>query len=188
MNNPRTLIDAALILLVGACGGGATGPARGSGVYRLATVNGSPVPYSFPPSIGLTIVSGDLYLRPDGTFGLGVQCACWPPPFGGGCTCLVPGAQILEGVWRRDGSTLHLTAQGDADIDAELRGDSVMVTFDGGGPVYVFRRDRRARVNPAPVAGMYIVTALMGRPDLTYEYTLEGTHYTYRVLYDMLTR
>ncbi|HEY8470215.1 MAG TPA: hypothetical protein VIL18_11260 [Longimicrobiales bacterium] len=188
MSNPRSLIVAALILMVGACGGDTTGPARGSGVYRLATVNGMPVPYSSPPSTGLssTIVSGDLYLRPDGTFGLGVQCTCTPPPFGE-CTCQVHQGPILEGVWRRDGSTLHLTGHGGADIDAELRGDSVMVTFGGAGPVYVFRRDRRARVSPAPVAGTYIMTALMGRPDLTYEYTIEGRHYTYQILYDTLT-
>src|SRR5690606_13477551 len=106
MSNHRSLIVAAVILMVGACGGATTGPARGSGLYRLASVDGAPVPVHFPPSTGLEpVLSGDLYLRADGTFGLGLQCTL---------------CGLLEGAWRLDGSTLHLTGHGGADIAAEL--------------------------------------------------------------------
>lgn len=173
MSNHRSLIAAAVILMAGACGGDTTGPVRGSGLYRLASVDGMPVPVYFPPSTGLDpILGGDLYLRADGTFGLGLQC------FQCG---------LDEGAWRLDGSTLHLTGRGGADIDAELKGDSVTTTLGGSGPVFVFRRDRRARVSPAPVAGTYVMTALMGRPDLTFEYTLDEGRYTFQILYDTLT-
>ncbi|HLT91497.1 MAG TPA: hypothetical protein VKZ85_11175 [Woeseiaceae bacterium] len=173
MSNHRSLIVAAVILVVGACGGDTTGPARGSGLYRLASVNGVPVPAYFPPSTGLdAVLSGDLYLRADGTFGLGLQCT----PCG-----------LLEGAWRLAGSTLHLTRHGGADIAAELEGDSVSLVFSESDRVYVFRRDRRARVNPASVAGTYVMTELMGRPDLTFEYTVGEEQYVFRILYDTLT-
>jgi len=154
MNHPRPLVVAALILTAGACGGDATGPIRGAGIYRLATVDGLPLPVLYSPSTGLEpILSGDLYLRADGTFGLGVQCAC---------------TGLLEGAWRLDGSTLHLTGHSGVDIDAELRGDSVAVGFGESSSVYVFKRDRRTRVSPTPVAGTYVMTALRGRVSLRF--------------------
>lgn len=172
MSNPRSLTAAAVILMLCACGGDTTGPARGAGIYRLATVDGAPVPVFFSPSTGLEpILSGDLYLRADGTFGLGLQCTC----------------EFHEGVWRLDGTTLRLTGHGGADIAAELQGDSVSARFGESGSVFVFRRDSRARVSPAPVAGTYVMTALMGRPDLTFEYTVDETQHAFQILYDTLT-
>lgn len=61
------------------------------------------------------------------------------------------------------------------------------LVFGESSHVYVFRRDRRARVSPAPVAGTYVMTALMGRPDLTFEYTRDDSQYAFQVRYDTLT-
>lgn len=172
MSKPRLLIGSAMILVLDACGGDATGPARGSGLYRLATVDGGPVPRHYPPGTGLqSILGGDLYLRADGTFGLGLQCAC----------------AFLEGSWRLNGSTLRLTGHGGPDIEAVLEGDSVTTTLGESAPVLVFRLERRAKVSPAPVTGTYVVTALMGRTDLTFEYTLGATQHAFRIVYDTLT-
>src|SRR5690606_7505855 len=102
-----------------------------------------------------------------------------------GLQCTLCG--LLEGAWRLDGSTLHLTGHGGADIAAELEGDSVSLVFGESGRAFVFRRDRRTRVSPAPLAGTYVLTALMGRPDLTFEYTVGEEQYAFQILYDTLT-
>jgi hypothetical protein len=168
-----TVVAAATLLLVG-CGDDINEPPRGAGIYRLVSVNGRALPVYFAPSTGLPpILSGDLHLRADGTFGLGVQCSL---------------CSLIEGAWQRDGADLRLTGHDAATIDARIEGDSVTLTFSGVDNVYVFKRDRSRSADPTRVSGTYVVTALMGRPDLTYEMTRgEGSSEIFRIEYDSLT-
>ena len=169
-----TVVAAAILLLAG-CGDDVSEPPRGAGVYRLASMNGMRVPVYFPPSIGLApLLSGDLHLRADGTFGLGFQS--------GG---------FFEGSWQLDGADLRLTDPRRATIDGRLEGDSVTLTLIGFNEqefVYVFERDRSRGAKPTRVSGTHVVTALMGSPDLTYEFTSsDGRSTTVRIVYDSLT-
>ena len=72
----RRVITSAALSLLAACGD-STAPATGSGLYRLATVNASALPYLCPPSNSTsyycTIYGGELLLRPDATFALAID-------------------------------------------------------------------------------------------------------------------
>ena len=121
--------------IVAACGDGITLPGRAAGYYRLVSVNGQPVPYVSPPSLGVPvwITRGDLVLRPNGTYrsGLGGNLA-----FG----------FIVDGRYRiADG---ELTLQGDGappeyHLAARLSGDSITFEqpdFSGRPLVFTYRR------------------------------------------------
>lgn len=119
----RRLAPVLLAIVSAACGDGLVLPRSVAGYYRLATVNGQPLPYSSPPSIGLGIhvTRGDLVLRPNGTFihGLGGTLAA---------------GFVVEGRYRLSDRELVLEMTGAAPGDspvAHLSGDSIVIVESG---------------------------------------------------------
>ena len=127
-------------------------------VYRLTTANGEGLPFStigspLPP---FSAVRGDLMLRDDGTYGLGIASSS---PGGAGYT---------EGRWRGHGATLELSfpAPGGTEADtvwrpAAARGDSLVLElllystpWPSGVTSYPLRLAfRRVPLEPSVVAG-----------------------------------
>lgn len=160
-------------------------PPAAAGHYALASVNGQPMPFVSPPSGGFyyaPLTIGDLVLRADGTYGLGLT---W----------------FFEGTWTLDGTRLHLAqfmAQGPNGTDAEAQGDSVVIDVPGSGgngtvygtspPMhYVFRRSTAAA--PVVTSGTFALTSINGRgePLMLVDTVVNGMRFVDRVLYDSVT-
>jgi hypothetical protein len=168
----RALLTVALFAL--ACDDGPSGPNAVSGVFRLVSVNGQPVPWASPPSMGLliTVDHGDLHLRGNGTFGLGV---------GGSLGWFVSGQyRAFE-----DNRVRLMLTNGSA-IDTmtlTVRGDSAVLTLTNR---YVFKRVATPQtITP----GIFVLAAINGRgPPLTEGDTvINGERYVARVQYDTVT-
>ena len=180
---PRSIVAAlvAAAALASCASGDPTGPGAGPSLYRLVSVDGSALPFSGPSApFGWweTVTHGELLLRADGSFALGL-------PSGGM-------SMLLEGRWRRDGASLRLAhpiAAGapDAELGATVAGDSVVLVAGAAQPsrTYVFRRASLPR--PPVAAGTYVLTSRHGRSDLVLEYEQHGQRFVDRVLFDSLT-
>jgi hypothetical protein len=169
------------VLALSACSGEPTLPGAIAGHYELASVNGQPLPYVAPPSIGYAtapILAGDLMLRGDGTYALGAQA-------------------FVEGGWSASGNRLTLGRLSGAGgpATALAGGDSVVIDIPGspstgvalgGSPTmhFVFRRPTRGA--PVVTAGTFILTSINGRgePLTSYDTIAYGMHQVRRVLYD----
>src|SRR5687768_17252694 len=72
----RQAVTCGTLSLLAACGD-STAPGAGSAFFRLATVNSRPLPFICPPGIGTSvscvIYRGELLLRRDATFTLGIE-------------------------------------------------------------------------------------------------------------------
>jgi hypothetical protein len=121
--SPSRFLGLAVVVSVtaAACGDGITHPGAAAGYYRLVSVNGQPLPYVSPPSMGLTyhITRGDLVLRSNGTFrhGLGGNIG-----FG----------WIVDGTYRLSDGELVLSdtpVRLPGGTTARLSGDSVTVVY-----------------------------------------------------------
>lgn len=178
------------VILASACSD-STGPEPGVGYYRLETVNGRPLS-DLPRRSRSAISHGDLLLRDDGSFAIGTSGRIAGLGF------------FMSGTWRLADVTLHLTvppweAGGHTrEMSATLDADSVVLVLEWMVPdvgivapyAYVFRRAPRSRQPVSP--GVYVMTSLDGREDLTAEWTeWEQTEWerrvVHRVLYDSIT-
>lgn len=138
-----------------------TGPALETRLYRLHSVNGQPLPFVLPPSLGFAenITHGELLLRADRSFQWGLGATL------GGST---------SGEYQASGSAFTLTSAppGSISVEGSFAGDSAIVAVPGStqsGDVpalpgstpafrYLFVRREPA---PGPVsAGTYALTRL----------------------------
>jgi hypothetical protein len=165
----------ALAIMLAACGSDSTGPASVAGLYRLGSVNGQPIPWVSPLSMGyhFGIEHGDLHLRANGSYGLGI----------GGT-----GGWLDEGPFRVTGKTVRLLPPGGAwpdTITATLAGDSVVVDRAEGelpgdrpvlpAPFPAIRMVFKRTAVPNPVApGAFVLVAINGRTSLVEQDTVIG--------------
>jgi hypothetical protein len=179
-----------LTMIVAACGGDATGPASVAGLYRLVSVNGQPVPWTAPPSLGFSgyvIEHGDLQLRANGSYGFGM----------GGS-----GGWLEEGQFRVSGTTVRLLPPPGASPDTTtvtLAGDSAVIQLgeaeppgDRPGlpaPLPNTRLAFKRTTVPNPVApGPFALVAVNGRSSLVELDTIMfGERFVTRVRYDTIT-
>jgi hypothetical protein len=183
-----TTLGLLLTMMLAACGNDSTGPASVAGLYRLVSANGQLVPWVSPPSLGFlyAIEHGDLQLRVNGSYGLGM----------GGT-----GGWLVEGQFRVSGTTVRLLPPPGAPPDTTivtLAGDSAVVErAQAEQPVerpvlplplpamrFVFKRTSV----PNPVApGPFALIAVNGRTSLVELDTIMfGDRFVTRVRYDTI--
>ena len=162
-----------LITILAACGSDATGPGRVAGLYRLASVNGQPLPWSSPPSLGfccLAIAHGELELRANGSYGLGI----------GGSD-----GWLEEGDFRVTDTAVRLLPPPGAPPETTtvtLAGDSAVIQR---AVRLVFKR-----ISPpnAIAPGPFVLTAVNGRTSLVeLDTTMNDQRFVARVRYDTIT-
>jgi hypothetical protein len=175
----RRAIACATLSLLAACGD-STAPATGSGLYRLATVNASALPYICPPSstgYACAIYSGELLLRPNATFALAIDGV----PF------------FFDGTYLRQRDSLTFTVpNGDPSqppivFTAPAAGDSVRLDLSPPPLVLVFRSS--AMPAASITTATYVLTEANGRsgqPVVLGDTVVGGTRYVYRVDFDTL--
>ncbi|HEY0971033.1 MAG TPA: hypothetical protein VGE02_08710 [Gemmatimonadales bacterium] len=181
---PLAAILLAALSLSGACSDPG-GPDLAPGRYRLASVNGRPVPYMAPTSSGyLVLVShGDLLIRGDGSFALGI-------------TDVTGLGMLATGRWSGGGDAVRLAFDPwgpgvpGSRLEALADGDSIAVDteFALGVPSplrLVFRLAPLPR--PTVSSGTYVLTSMAGSTDLAFEDTAGGHRRVHRVLFDSLT-
>lgn len=150
-------------MIAGACAEGVTPEVVG--LYRLESVNGNPVPYALPPSMGYTysVNGGELLLKGDGTFIHGIA-----PGFGPiAGTFDISGDDIalesdngessfvVHGTWSRDVVTLVYGTEAQSGSDVP----GIPGTLPGSR-TFVFRR---AAIESSPATnGLYVLTSLNG--------------------------
>lgn len=169
-----------VLSLVMACGDGVVLSHVIPGYYKLASVNGQPLPYNAPPSLGQVLGSiwrGDLVLRPDGTFAHGL---------GGGIGGLV------EGRYRVAGNEIVF------ETDALYPGDGTVAraSVDQLTFTYTEATDRtlrftfhRAQLPPGLPTGGYRLTSIDGRtspPLVAYDTSFGTTRYVRQILFDSI--
>lgn len=177
----RPLRFAVLVLaMAAACGDGVTIPGRAAGYYRLVSVNGQPLPYVSPPSMGsfYQIWRGDLLLRSNGTFrhGLGGNIG-----FG----------FVVDGTYRlSDGELVFSNSQLGLGTTAQLAGDSLRVVQFGPADddrIFIYRRRQLA---PTTFPGEeYRLRSINGRtaePLVAYDTTIGDQRSVGYVNYDSL--
>jgi len=182
---PRSRRPIGLAVLVlataAACGDGVTIPGRAAGYYRLVSVNGQPLPYVSPPSVGLAYLQiwrGDLVLRSNGTFrhGLGGNVG-----FG----------FVVDGTYRVSNGELKLSDSplGVA-VSAQLSGDSLRLIYLGPADDDLIFTYRRAQLAPSTFPGnRYRLRAINGRtaePLVAYDTTIGEHRSVAYVNYDTL--
>ena len=162
------------ILFAVACDNGPSEPMVTPGLYRLVSVNGQAVPWTSPPSSGFlaTIEHGDLYLRGNGTFGLGI----------GGNT----GGQVSGNFRALNSTQIRLTVTGG------LPSDTVTVTLAGDSASFlsthrfVFKRVTTLQsINP----GVFVLATINGRggsPLVESDTVIDGNRFVARVHFDTL--
>ena len=164
-----------------ACSEGPTAASAAAGSYDLVSVNGMPLPYTYPVSVGFSggVYHGDLVLRGNRTFRLGI---------GGWAGGMASGTFNVAG----DELTLTLPSSepggSGTEFSGEIAGDSVVVDL-GLSPTpfrYVFRRAQRERITAA--SGTYTLTAVNGNgePLMTRDTVIGGDRHSTRVLFDTL--
>ena len=187
--NAAQLFALLIAASLASCGGdGPTGPAAAAGTYRLRTVNGGPLPYMSQTLFGfVSITSGDMVLRRDETFTLGMTDGVGSVALG---TYDVSGSAL----------TLRLVGAGSGQpviLSGLVAGDSAVVevtpspTFGGPTMRYAYERYSPA---PGPITnGRYALVAVTGVAQsggpgfVTYDSTAGGSHTVERILYDTLT-
>lgn len=183
MSRRALLVTAALLL--GACSDDPTNPGppdAGAVLYRLATVNGAPLPYlSLPCFCGeVSVIRSELVLRDDGTFGLGVGGRGFAPFVGG--TYVASGSELALTVPSADPATPPTR------LSASVRSDSIVLM--SAGPLdslrYVYTR---APLPTAPLAaGDYRLAMVNGRGEpLSVTVTIDGAEVLTRVHFDSLS-
>lgn len=115
-------------------GEGPAGWQRAAGRYVLVSIDGKPLPYTYPS--GGVMNNGATEFKPDGTFVYDSQVV------GGGKLIDVR----LEGTWWVQGEKMAWAVSGQADNVGQLRGDEIVST--AGGVTYI---SRRAAAAPAAV-------------------------------------
>jgi hypothetical protein len=162
-----------------ACGDGPLLSRNAAGYYRLVSVNGRPLPFMSPPSLGLStllIWRGDLVLRGDGSFMEGI---------GTGAT--------EQGTYRLTEGEIVFRGQGASGAGTEvvgnLSGDSISIpSADPLRPLYlVFRRAHLT--TSAVVSQRYHLTSVNGRtgaPLIMYDTIIGDTRYVGRIPFDSL--
>jgi hypothetical protein len=151
------------------------------GYYSLTEVNGQPLPYISPPSLGLGFVQiwrGDLVLRPNGTFAHGLGAG-----LGG----------LVEGRYRIAGS--ELVFETDAFVPkngtvAQVSDGTITFTHtqaDDRNLTFTFRRASL----PSPLASnRYRLSSINGRteaPLVAYDTVMGDTRYLSRIPFDSIT-
>jgi hypothetical protein len=169
MPRPAAVLILAAALLGTAC----DSPTRTSdltGRYRLVSVAGGPVPFLVPPSLGQgTIRGGDLLLRGDGSFALGTSEAS------------NDAGLLYAGRWSAAGSRLKLEFEGGNTITGTVAGDSVAMVLQF--PMLY----RRAPFPATPVnSGIWVLTSVDGRSDLTSMDTAGDVTWHQRLHYDSI--
>ena len=168
-----------------ACEDGSTQPNRlhvVPGLYRLLSINGVPLPYLSPPSLGfpsMHVTRGDLLLRGDGTFALG---------HAGSAGFFVSGTYA----WSND--SLGLTPAGGQPADVArygVNGDSIILDRPASGlqsaTRYVYRR---TGLVPVPVPALkYLLARINGRapPLIETDTTIGSVRFVARVHFDSLS-
>ena len=180
---PRPLSLAVVFIVAAACGDG-VGPLRNvPGYYRLVAINGQPVPYTSPPSLGLAplyISRGDLVLRANGTFAHGLA---------GNVSLGV----VEEGTYRLEDREVSLRWDGSpsgTEVRGQVSRDSISLAWPDvyGQPMtWTYRR-----TSPPPSSlssGRYRLRSINGRTDeplISYDTTIAGWRYVGSVLFDSL--
>ena len=180
---PLALAVVFLVAAAAACGDG-VGPLRNvPGYYRLVAINGQPLPYVSPPSMGLSPVAisrGDLVLRANGTFAQGVA---------GNVSLGV----VEEGTYQLSDREVSLRWDGSpigSEVRGQVSGDSISLAwpdFYGQPMTWTYRR-----TSPPPSSlssGRYRLRSINGRTDeplISYDTTIAGTRYVGSVLFDSL--
>jgi hypothetical protein len=178
----RTRLDTRVLLALAltlACGDGILHPASVVGYYHLVSVNGAPLPYPIPPSLGFSqgIGRGDLVLRGDGSF------------------MQVAGPVTGDGTYRATGRELRFNLRtpdgGRSEIVGRLSGDSLSVDYSALAPQPLQLIFRRGDISPAafPIDRLRLtsVNGSTSAPFVLYDTVIGGTRYTKRVLFDSLT-
>lgn len=178
----RHLIVAVLILQSVACADSPSAPRpSGSGLYRLATVNGQSLPYLSPPSVSATrtVDRSDLLLGDDGSFGLGLSGQ--------------PGYYVSGAYEIVDGEVRLTIPNGDpavpaARISARIAGDSIVMTEASTADSFRLVYRRAPRPNPPSISGVYQLRSVNGRRDpLTSADTMiAGDRYVSQILFDSI--
>ena len=176
---PGTRLLALAVALTLACGDGILLPDSTIGYYRLISVNGQPLPYFPPPSLGLAqgIGRGDLVLRADGSF------------------MQVGGPVTGEGTYRAASRELLFRLRGPNGVSSEiagrLAGDSLSVDYPNVNPEPLHLVFRRAQPNQSLLpTDRYRLTSVNGgisAPFVLYDTTIAGTRFAKRVRFDSLT-
>lgn len=171
-------------LLTAACGDGVLPPRAVAGYYRLVTVNGQPLPYVSPPSLGLAVIQvwrGDLLLRPNGTFVSG---------FGGN----IGFGFIAEGRYRFSGGEVFLEMDGGPAVHdgaGRMAGDSLTFVSESSFEQPLTFTYRRAQLGSSTVASArYRLRSINGRtgePIVAHDTTIGDTRYVETVLFDSVT-
>jgi hypothetical protein len=169
-----------IVLATSACGDGILNPRSVPGFYRLRSVNGLPLPYITPPSVGLGLTQiwrGDLVLRPNRTFAHG----------GSGLGGFVEGSYAMTGdgfVFQMDG-----VFPGNGTV-ARVSGDSITFTYTESTDRTFILTYRRAPL-PAPLPNTgYRLTSINGRTDsplIAYDTVMEPFRYLSRIPFDSIT-
>ena len=172
-----------LVAATASCGDGVFLPRTVPGYYQLVAVNGRPMPYVSPPSLGIPwqIWRGDLVLRTNGTFMHGVGASVGPLLTGDGSYRLSGGELAFR--WRG--------ASPDADdIIGNVSGDSISIVYAGLSSEPLNFTFRRARVSPSSIPSpRYRLTSVDGRtgdPLVEYDTTIGDTRYVAHVMFDSL--
>ena len=182
-HRPLGLGVAFVVAVTPACGDGVS-PVRGApGYYRLVAVNGQPLPYVSPPSMGtpVTVSRGDLVLRSNGTFTQGI----------GGNVAL---GFVVEGTYQASDREVTLRLSGapaGSNVTGPMSGDSISLSWPDyyGQPITLTYR--RASLPPSSVQSTrYRLRSINGRTDeplVSYDTTIGGTRYVGSVAFDSLT-
>jgi len=157
-----------------------TSPDSGVGFFRLESVNSVPLPYRSPPdpnAPSIRIASGELLIRPDGTFALTVD-----------------GLELfLHGTYSRAGDEVRFTVSAGVvsvepwTFSAPVAGDSADVVLSPP-PIRLLYR-RAAMPNASIRSGTYVLTAINGRaaPLVWFDTVIAGTRNVNRVVFDSIT-
>lgn len=180
---PLSLAVVCVVAVATACGDGVGPLGNVPGYYRLVAINGQPLPYVSPPSMGGSLVAisrGDLVLRANGTFAHGLA---------GNVSLGV----VEEGTYQLSDREVSLRWDG-SPIGSELRGqvsgDSISLGWRDvyGQPMtWTYRR-----TSPPPSSlssGRYRLRSINGRTDeplISYDTTIAGWRYVGNVLFDSL--
>ncbi|HJU68895.1 MAG TPA: hypothetical protein VJ650_11715 [Gemmatimonadaceae bacterium] len=163
-----------------ACGDGITLPGAAAGYYRLVSVNGQPLPYLSPPSLGLVyhVTRGDLVLRRNRTFrhGLGGNIR-----FG----------HVVDGTYSlSDGELVLSEGPLGGSITGQVAGDSLTLTYFGPADNDMRFTYRRTQLTPTTLpSNRYRLLSINGRtgdPIVAYDTTIGDHRSVIYVDYDSL--
>ena len=112
-----------------------------TGAWRLAAVNGSPLPAPSPKEDGVVLEHATLRLQREGSYVLEVSARRVNPP--------QPGNYSVRGTWDVQGDRLTLTPARGSGVSAitfqRARGETSLVLHDADGAELTFTRDQTER-------------------------------------------